>query len=128
MNPSDQARQVGVVDSWLAQYTAYAGATNPGADAVIADVGALAAGYYDVTVVLTASDTAGAADLGLEHRNAGNTATLFAAYMDVGAGYIGTVVIHWWNYKVAASERFRVIVVTGFTGHAVGSILAVRRA
>jgi hypothetical protein len=128
MNPSDQARQVGVVDSWLGQYGSYGGVTNPGAGAVLADVGALPAGFYDVEAVISYIDTTGVDSLQLQHRDAANAVSLLIAYVQVNAGSNNTIPIYWRNYKVAVDERFRVIAGGGFTGFGAASIRAVRRA
>ena len=128
MNPSDQARQVGIVDSWLWQTHNAGGATNPGAGAVISDVGPLAAGYYDVEAIITFINTATLDKILLEHRNAADDATLLYGPILIKVGESGTVVIHWRNFKVLSSERFRVIVESGYTGYVAAAIRAVRRA
>ena len=80
--------------------------TAPAASAVIADSGAMAAGNYLVIVDLSSTGVAGVGKyMIVEHRNAGNTATLRSVIMAVP----NTHRIEWPKLVLAANERIRVI-------------------
>lgn len=77
------------------------------AGAVLADTGQLAAGVYHFAVRLCLAGAAAAGKgLFLEHRDAGNGATLKDLAGIAAPGH-QDVLIH--NYKVAANERLRVV-------------------
>lgn len=80
----------------------------PGANAVQATTGALAAGDYDFDIYLAVADTVAVGKgLVLEHRNAADAATLFnlgGATPNGGAMYIQLR-----RYTIALNERLRVI-------------------
>jgi len=54
---------------------------NPGANAVVADTGQLPAGNYDIKCWMALFINTGSGFLELEHRNAGNTATLASWFL-----------------------------------------------
>jgi hypothetical protein len=79
----------------------------PGANAVQADTGALAAGDYDFDIQLAASDTVVVGKgLVIEHRNAANAATLQNLG---GIAPSGGTQIRLRRYTIATNERIRVI-------------------
>jgi hypothetical protein len=126
MNPSDQARQVSVVDSWLSQAYSSQNTTNPGVNALLADTGQLAAGYYDVYYFFAASVALVTLDAVFEHRDAGNVNTLwFREFLSTGADSKSGAV---YGLQVATHERFRIISYNGKTGIFSGNILVIRRA
>lgn len=126
MNPSDQARQVGVVDSWLAQTHVVGSAGDPTGGMVLGDTGALAAGFYDVTLQFNTTVALHNDQFEFEWRNAGNDAIIF--YLQVMTAGAATLEFSWHNIKVADSERIRGYVVSNITGIVRTAILAVRRA
>lgn len=126
MNPSDQARQIGVVTAWLAQYRVSNSQTNPPNDTVLCDTNQMAAGYYDVFFGALTNCAVTMANISLQWRNAANAADLFSV------GFCAANQLSYWGQllgiQVVVNERFRLYITTGFTGTVVGFILAVRRA
>jgi len=126
MNPSDQARQVGVVDSWAGQYLVRDFKVNPSALDVICDTGQLAAGFYDVEVYVGVSAAAGIDQCNIQYRDAANTDNKFQViFYTPGAA---CDIFHFYNLKVTADERIRVQSYLGFTGRIDAHVRAVRRA
>lgn len=126
MNPSDQARQVGVVDSWLGHYRPYGAIANPVGAQIICDTGQMAGGYYDIMYQMSATVAIGAGLLFFSWRNAANSAYIFQDYFHSAVanskrGFLKGV-------KVAQGERFRVEAGGAVTGSLTGGIIAVRRA
>ena len=125
MNPSDQARQVGVVDSWLSKFEGSSAATTPSAGQVVLDTGPLPAGYYDVTVFVGVSGGTAWNDVTVDHRNATNTANISS--QGVLCAALNTIPFYYRNIQVAASERFRVITPNALLYNVWATILATRR-
>jgi hypothetical protein len=126
MNPSDQARQVGVVDSWLGQCLVQGFKINPSALDVICDTDQLAAGYYDVEVYVGVSAAAGIDQCLIQYRDAANIFNKFQVvfYTPGAAGNV----FHFYNLKLIANERIRVQCYLAFTGRIDAYVRAVRRA
>ena len=126
MDPRDQARQVGVASSWIAQVPVWGDINNPIAAQVICDTGALPVGWYDVFYCFSAAAAGGYYSLGFEHRNAANTSTLWIDMLITAAA--GSARNAFYNIYVANDERFRIESPGGFSGRCMGAIYAVRRA
>jgi len=128
MNPSDQARQVGVVDSWLGEYKAQSAVADPQTATVYGDTGEMAGGWYDVLTTISLVDISGVGQIMIQWRNAANNATLFdlSIFPQTGNAYVFS--LPWSGIKISSSERVRVYVNTGFSGFLGVAILAVRRA
>jgi len=126
MNPSDQARQVGVVDSWLSQVEDVDNAINPAASTVLATTGALAAGYYDVFYGASFSAALAYYNLVFYHQNAADSAVLWGDYFIAAAagGFRNALK----NVKLAANERFKFVCESAYTGQITTWIIAIRRA
>lgn len=126
MNPTDQARQIGVVQAYVTQTKVYGSAANPGDATVLVTTGQLAAGYYDIFFGFTANCALGAGNLDLRWRNATDTATALAlpVFAATQFAYFGQFL----GVYVVQNERLQWYVNTGFTGVVGGFILAVRRA
>jgi hypothetical protein len=126
MNPSDQARQVGIVNSWLAQHEQSGAVATPTAGQVILDSGQLPAGYYDVTFFIGVSATTAWNDLTLEHRDATNAVSISS--QGILSPAMTTILLTYLNIKVATNERFRLIS-NGNLGYNVwGTDVIIRRA
>lgn len=107
MKPSDQARWQGSVDSLLTQGWGSAGRLiNPVNGTVLADTGALVAGYYDFIIFFACNTTIGMY-LELQHRNSGNTVTLKFQNFAILANNSYEFYLN--NYKVSPWERVRVM-------------------
>jgi len=125
MNPADEARWVGTIDSWLAQTMTFVGVSAPANGAVLADTGQLAGGQYDVFVSFATSVALGWDNLYIQWRNAANNGiTWTAMLMTPGADFKSFVLR---NIKVATNERFRFYVGSTFTGLVYVNIIAERR-
>lgn len=97
-----KAREDTAAMTWVSLKTAA-----PAASAVQADTGALAAGDYDFTILLSAADTLLVGKgMVIEHRNAANAATL-QTLGGVVAG--GSENVELRRYTMALNERLRVI-------------------
>jgi len=101
--------------------------TNPGANAIIIDTGALPAGDYDVQAFMSYSYSVSGTDgfLKFEHRNAANSASLSTWRLpnptrdnDMSMSFALTL---------ALNERLRVLNETAATGKGAGTIMAKRR-
>jgi len=94
---------------------------NPTAGTVIADTGALAAGYYDVDC-FTSTSSSTLVSYQVEHRNAANSANLY-----VNAQYFRDTaippVISLKNHLIGANERIRVTAGVGITGGMFATII-----
>lgn len=124
MEPTDKARQVGVVDSWDAQGSVRVGVTDPALNDVAIDTGPLAAGYYDFMCAIAPGPDVKA--LEYEHRNAANTATLHAMPTRGLADLFIMIKIS--NWKFATNERLRCTVGVVWAGTVRFSIWWTRRA
>jgi len=126
MNPSDEARWIGAAPTYIAQYMGAAGLQNPGNNSLLCDTGAVGGGWYDIFVVVTASNQLGVSNLDFQWRNAANSANVldipFFGYTELALSF------ELRNIKVGAGERFRFYITGGFTGIVGASIFAVRRA
>lgn len=126
MNPSDQARQVGVVDSWLGQTIAFgSGATAP-AETLLAETGALAAGFYDVFFMVANRLAQGDNALHVLWRNAANSSNIWCQILALENNHNISFTLR--NVKIAANERFQWYSVAGLTSLYHVSIIATRRA
>jgi hypothetical protein len=126
MNPSDLARYVGAAPTWLAQYLAFGGKNNPAANDILADTGAMAAGYYDV--FWNCASTAAVTDYTLifSWRDAANTGDFWnQCFCSAGAITMNGFLL---GVKVGANERFKLWFPQALTGVIRGGIVAVRRA
>jgi len=126
MDPRDQARQVGSVDSWLGNYKSSAALTNPGAGAVGADTAGMTGGFYDVHMWGASSIAQGVNGTCFQWRNAANTADILWWYLMSSGAQSWEINLK--NVYVLANERFRSFCPVGFTGRFDTAILAVRRA
>jgi len=126
MNPSDQARQVGVVDSWLAQSLFFTTGNDPGDGAVLLDTGPLTAGYYDLRAGLAVSAALGVYNIVLLWRNAANNDTLWAEVIITSGADYRTIELK--NFKLNQNERFRWFVLNAWIGWFSASIIIIRRA
>jgi hypothetical protein len=102
------AREVGRAREWGNSQTQVSNSSAaPGASAVLADTGALAAGDYDFDVAMAILDTnAVGKGMVVEHRNAANAATLFQLG---GCASPGNQWLHIQRKTLALNERIRVI-------------------
>ncbi len=91
-------------------------ATNPAANAVITDTGALPAGDYDIQAMWSAVGTPMTREFfELQHRNAANAANISNWQM----GMVGGATVHMevkFSLEVALNERFRFLIGQGLTG------------
>jgi len=126
MDPRDEARQIGVVQSWLAHSGGFGGVQNPGANTIIADTGPVAFGYYDIVWMVTTNCALTAGQLDIQWRNAANDANI--ADVPLFANSQLCFIATWPLLKVSSGESFRVFSSAGFTGVVGAGIFAIRRA
>jgi len=126
MNPSDQARQAVVVDSWLADFAVSGSAVNPGAGVVIADTGELPEGYYDLQILVSVLLATVWADPRIQHRDAANAVSLFEQWVALPA--TSTLFCDLNNRQVSAGERIRVVATNAITNSIFATIIGVKRA
>jgi len=125
MDPRDQARQIGVIESWLAQYLISDTQTNPPNATVCADTGQLAAGYYDIYFFASCSSALGVGNLYFAWRDAANTANLILQMIMASGAVFHEFVLK--DVKVLINERFRFTVGAAIVGTLVTSIIAIKR-
>ena len=84
-------------------------ADNPPANAIVGDTGALPAGDYDIFGSMASVNAAGLGEVSLQHRNAGNTATLAnLLWLNSRAtNNSQTLALPLLGYTLAINERFR---------------------
>jgi len=126
MDPRDQARQIGIVDSCLGKFLGTGSAINPGNTTVISSTVALAGGYYDVTAFVSVSVAVGLQNAIFRWRNAADTGDILSQELYSPGAYFFPLYLK--NLPVAVSEKFQVYVHATFVGIILGTIIAVRRA
>lgn len=105
-------------------------ASSPAAGTVIVDTGQLPVGDYDVFANLNhAGASTSDSNIALEHRNAGNSATLANLLLGAitGGAQPLTMTLQNMGYRLALDERLRIIVGGLFAGPVSGVIGAIRR-
>jgi len=120
----DLAQMVPTIQShWGQDWVTEGLLTNPVTNALFADTGELAEGWYDFTIIYT-SDAAGKYPR-LEHRNAANTANVHYTALGVAAHNFCLLYIN--NWRMETDERMRMICIADQTGTTQGSILWTKR-
>lgn len=92
---------------------------------IAADTGALSAGIYDFFIIVGSGAGLTSNNFRLEHRNAGNTATLHDQMMGGSGTYFGTFTFV--GYKMVENERMRVYCFNAYGNPAQISIIWTRR-
>lgn len=84
----------------------------PGAAAVVADTGALAAGQWEFYIILNGVDTTVILQCEIQHRDAANAANIWAG-RSYGAGTTGQFLTQYrFGKTVAINERIRIVNIT----------------
>jgi len=100
-------------------------ASNPAANSVVVDTGALAAGDYDVIFLLTLTNSVMAQEfIQLEHRDAANAVSLTRWPMAGRDGVLSASLTMTFTMTLALNERFRITNGTAITGRVGGTIMA----
>ena len=107
-------------------------AFSPAANTVIVDTGALPPGDYDIFAQISAQmNSVGNGAIPLQHRNAGNTATLATLLSSMSIGTVAalTTVLPFMGYTLALNERLRVVSppTNALSGAVSATIIAQRR-
>jgi len=125
MDPRDQARQIGVVESWLSQTYVYGELVNPGAAVAIAQTPQMAQGWYDIYYYLFI----GAADPNVifEAQHLDGSLTVFRFRMKFGAAAASFYYLPVLNQFVTATDVLRLYINLNWTGVVTGAIRAQRR-
>jgi hypothetical protein len=126
MNLRDQARWIGAAPTWLSQVKGSTSVQNPTAGQVILDLGALAAGYYDVFFYMGASVALTYGNLAFRWMDADNNNTLWASALYCSGAFVNRDAL--FGVKVEVGERFKFTSATGFTGWCTVGAVIVQRA
>lgn len=127
MNPNDEARCIGQYSTWLnGGWSTQGPITGSPANGVLADTGALEAGYYDASFIIYNSAVT-LEVFSLAHRNAANTADLKNQWIIL---LTATSCQFDWlkNYKIGANERLRITNINAEANALHASIFWSRRA
>ncbi len=125
MNPSDRAIMKFTQPTWLSKVEAYNYVSNPGAGTVLATTGALAAGYYDFTFLVSSNNLISGSTLECQKRDSGDANTTWY----FGIQLVGASSFYWRleNVLVGANERYRFYANGAFVGILYTSIVGARR-